>query len=179
MAYDGVRAVNGLVQSFLVAGLLSVLPLTSAGAAAEESDAGLTGLFVHYYTALEKGRWAEAFDFLHDRLKAASEVKTPEDLARRNTKTQQDLIEAFQTFDRIEVAKTTIDLTSIKARVMSSGDENVAGEVIYDLVVFPKGKGQPLTYRVVMDIGLAKGQIIRMTQQSMTRIDPGGMGESA
>ena len=56
------RAVNGLVQSFLVAGLLSVLPLTSAGAAAEESDAGLTGLFVHYYTALEKGWWAEAFD---------------------------------------------------------------------------------------------------------------------
>src|SRR5438034_9909665 len=102
MAYDGVRAVNGLVQSFLVAGLLSVLPLTSAGAAAEESDAGLTGLFVHYYTAWDKGRWAEAFDFLHDRLKAPSEVKTPEDLALCSTQTHQHLNETCQPSDRIE-----------------------------------------------------------------------------
>jgi hypothetical protein len=151
----------------------------AVAAAPEDSDAGLTNLFVRYYTAVDKGRWAEAFEFLHDRLKLATEVKTPEDLAKRDTKAQQELIEAFQTFDRIEVAKTAVDLTSIKARIASSADHNVAGEVMYDLLVFPIGPGRPLMYRVVLDVGLSTGRIIRMTQQSITRIDPGGRGESA
>jgi len=30
-------------------------------------------------------------------------------------------------------------------------------------------------YRVVMDVGLSQGQIIRLTQESITRIDPGAI----
>jgi hypothetical protein len=33
-------------------------------------------------------------------------------------------------------------------------------------------------YRVVMDVGLAGGRIIRITQHSITRIDPGGFGDA-
>jgi len=174
-----VRPRIGLCSVASAAVFCLLVALNAVAAVPEDSDAGLTNLFVRYYTALEKGRWGEAFEYLHDRLKLATEVKTPEDLAKRNVKTQQELIEAFQTFDRIEVAKTAIDLTSIKARVASSADHNVAGEVTYDLLVYPTGPGRPLMYRVVLDIGLSTGRIIRMTQQSMTRIDPGGRGESA
>jgi hypothetical protein len=53
----------------------------------------------------------------------------------------------------------------------------VAGQVVYDLVVFPVGPGRPLMYRVVMNVGLAQGQIIRLSQASMIRIDPGALGD--
>ena len=33
-------------------------------------------------------------------------------------------------------------------------------------------------YLVMMDVGLAEGQIIRITQRSMARIDPGGIGDA-
>ena len=115
---------------------------------------------------------------MHDRLKTATEVHSPEELAQQSDRTQQDLIDAFKTFDRLEVARTTLDLTSIKGRVKSSGDGNIAGIITYDLVVFPKGPGHPLMYRVVMDVGLAGGRIIRITQHSITRIDPGGFGDA-
>jgi hypothetical protein len=144
----------------------------------EDSDAGLTAVFVRYYSAIAKGRWNEAFQMLHGRLKLATEVQTPEDLARRDVRAQRELIEAFETYDRVDVARTEVDLTSIKAHVTGSAEGNVAGQVSYDLVVFPKGLGRPLMYRVMMDVGLAQGQIIRITQHSMARIDPGGYGDA-
>jgi hypothetical protein len=162
-----------------LAGLAVMLAVMPAGAAApEESDSGLTALFVRYYGAVQKGKWEEAFHLLHDRLKTAMQVHTPEDLARRNARTQQELIDAFQAFDHIQVAKAEADLTSIQGRILGVGDGNVAGEVTYDLFVFPKGQGRPLMYRVVMMVGLSEGLIIRITQQSMTRIDPGSLGDA-
>jgi hypothetical protein len=164
--------------SILIGILLSVELVFAGSALPVETDTGLTAVFVRYYSAIAKGRWAEAFHMLHGRLKLATEVKTPEDLARRNVRTEQELIQAFETYDRLHVARTEVDLTSIKARVTGSGDGNVAGEVSYDLLVFPRGPGRPLMYRVMMDVGLAHGQIIRITQHSMARIDPGGYGDA-
>ena len=141
------------------------------------SDSEFTALFVRYYSALKKERWGEAFGLLHERLKKGMNVQSPQELAVRNVVSQQNLIEGFRRFDNLDVAKTEIDLTSIKGIVTASGDGNVAGRVVYDLVVFPVGKGRPLMYRVVMDVGLAQGQIIRLSQASMTRIDPGATGD--
>lgn len=155
--------------------LLAMMP--AWGVVPESTDAGLTAIFVRYYGAVQKGRWKAAFDLLHDRLREATRVSTPEDLAQRNLRTQQELIAAFQQHDRLEVAKTEMDLTSIKARVKGFGDGDVAGQLSYDLVVFPKGAGRPLMYRVVLDVGLSQGRIIRITQESMTRIDPGALGD--
>jgi hypothetical protein len=166
------------VRRFVLIGLLVVFMAPPAGAAGPESDAGLTALFGRYYSAIAQGRWSDAFQLLHDRLKTATEVHSPEELAQQSARTQQDLIDAFKTFDRLEVARTTVDLTSIQGRVKSSGDGNIAGTITYDLVVFPKGPGHPLMYRVVMDVGLAGGRIIRLTQHSITRIDPGALGDA-
>jgi len=153
--------------------LLAVARVEAAGP--EISDGAFTTVFVRYYGALQKERWDEALGFLHERLKQALQVQTPHDLAVRNYGAQHDLVQAFKDFDHIDVAKAEVDLNSIKGTVSSARDGNVAGEVVYDLVVFPKGPGRPLMYRVVMDVGLAKGQIIRLTQQSITRIDPGAV----
>ena len=158
--------------------LLSFLATSPSAAEPEESNAGLTALFVRYYTAVAQGRWSEAFQFLHDRLKTATEVLSPEELAQRHSRDQHALVQAFETFNRIEVAKTEMDLTSIKGYVKAAGDGNVAGEVSYDLLVFLKGPGRPLMYRVVTDVGLAEGRIIRITQHSMARIDPAGVGDA-
>ena len=76
------------------------------------------------------------------------------------------------------MAKTEVDLTSIKATVTAAEAGNVAGEVVYDLVVFPVGPGRSLMYRVVMDVGLSQGLIIRLTQESITRIDPGAIRDT-
>jgi hypothetical protein len=166
-------------RRFVLVGLLVVSMAPPAGAAEPlESDAGLTALFVRYYSAIAQGRWSDAFQLLHDRLKAATEVHSPEELAQKSSRSQQELIDAFKTFDRLEVARTAMDLMSIKGHVKSSGNGNIAGVVTYDLVVFPKGPGHPLMYRVVMDVGLAGGRIIRITQHSITRIDPGGFGDA-
>ena len=165
-------------RRFVLVGLLVVFMAPPAGAAEPESDAGLTALFVRYYSAIAQGRWGDAFHLLHDRLKTATEVHSPEELAQQSARTQQDLIDAFENFDRLEVVRTTVDLTSIQGRVKSSGDGNIAGTITYDLVVFPKGPGHPLMYRVVMDVGLAGSRIIRLTQHSITRIDPGGFGDA-
>ena len=158
--------------------LVSFLATSPSAAEPEESNAGLTALFVRYYTAVAQGRWSEAFQFLHDRLKIATEVRSPEELAQRHSRDQHALMQAFETFNRIEVAKTEMDLTSIKGYVKAAGDGSVAGEVTYDLLVFLKGPGRPLMYRVVTDVGLAEGRIIRITQHSMSRIDPGGVGDA-
>jgi hypothetical protein len=160
--------------------VILALALAAPGAEAAAlgaSDSELTAVFVRYYGALQKEQWNEAFGLLHERLKQALQVETPRDLAVRNYGAQQDLVQAFKDFDHIDVAKTAVDLTSIKGTVTGSGDGNVAGKVVYDLVVFPIGPGRPLMYRVVMDVGLAEGRIIRLTQASITRIDPGGLGD--
>ena len=170
-------AIAGVIGTLACVGLLilvAVIPVVAE--APEDSDSGLTALFVRYYSAVQKGRWEEAFKLLHDRLKTATQVNTPEDLARWTFRTQQELINAFQSFDHIEVAKADVDLTSIQGRILGVGNGNVSGEVTYDLIVFPKGPGRPLMYRVMMMVGLSEGLIIRITQQSMTRIDPGGLG---
>jgi hypothetical protein len=158
--------------------LVSFMATSSSAAEPEESNAGLTALFVRYYSAVAQGRWNEAFQLLHDRLKTATEVRSPEELAQRHSRDQHALMQAFETFNRIEVAKTEMDLTSIKGYVKAAGDGNVAGEVTYDLLVFLKGPGRPLMYRVVTDVGLAEGRIIRITQHSMARIDPEGVGDA-
>ena len=157
--------------------LLAWMP-SLAIAEPEESDAGVTAVFVHYYSAVSKERWHEAFQLLHERLRTATEVHSPEELAQKHSREQRQLIEAFETFDRIEVARTEMDLSSIKGYVKASGGGNVAGEVTYDLLVFLKGPGKPRMYRIVTDVGLSDGRIIRITQHSMDRIDPGGVGDA-
>jgi hypothetical protein len=160
----------------LVALLLAVPVAEAAPPAGADSE--FTALFVRYYSAVKKGRWDEALGLLHERLKKALNVQTPKELAVRDVVAQQNLIEGFRRFDNLEVARTEIDLTSIKGIVTASGDGNVAGQVVYDLVVFPIGPGRPLMYRVVMDVGLAQGRIIRLSQASMVRIDPGALGDA-
>jgi len=157
--------------------LLLAVPLVEA-APPVASDSEFTALFVRYYGALQKERWGEAFGLLHERLKKGMNVQSPQELAVRNIVAQQNLIEGFRRFDNLDVAKTEMDLASIKGSVTGSGDGNVAGQVVYDLVVFPVGPGRSLTYRVVMDVGLARGQIIRLSQASMIRIDPGALGDA-
>jgi len=160
-------------------GLLILMGVIPVGAEAPEgSDSSLTALFVRYYGAIQKGRWQEALGLMHERLKSATQIQTPEDLARRNERTQRELKDAFQKFDNLEVAKAEVDVTSINAQVTGGGDGDVAGRVTYDLVVFPKGPGRPLMYRVVLDVGLSRGLIVRIMQQSITRIDPGGLGDA-
>ncbi len=160
----------------LLAGVMLLSAVPRSGAASPEvPDNTLAAVFVRYYSALQKERYEEALGLLHERLRQALRIKTAKDLASRNIVAQRDLIEAFRQFDRIDVAKTEVDLTSIKATVSASDSVNVSGEVSYDLVVFPVGSGRPLMYRVVMDVGLSQGQIIRLTQESITRIDPGAI----
>src|SRR5881396_3664414 len=138
-------------------------------------DSALAAVCARYYGALQKERYEEALGLLHERLRQALQVRTAKDLAARSILAQRDLVEAFRRFDQIDVSKTEVDLTSIKATVSASDSVNVLGEVAYDLVVFPVGPGRPLMYRVVMDVGLSQGQIIRLTQESITRIDPGAI----
>lgn len=169
----GVRSCCALVGLVL---LLAVPPVEAAPPPIADSE--LTALFIRYYGAVKKGRWDEALGLLHERLKKAMNVQTPKELAVRDVVAQRNLIDGFRRYDNLDVARTEIDLTSIKATVTASGDGNVAGQVVYDLVVFPTGPGRPLMYRVAMDVGLAQGQIIRLSQASMVRIDPGALGDA-
>jgi hypothetical protein len=154
--------------------ILSAVPRGDA-ASTEVPGSTLANVFVRYYGALQKERYEEALGLLHERLRQALQVRTAKDLAARNIVAQRDLIAAFRQFDHIDVAKTEVDLTSIKATVSAFDNVNVSGQVSYDLVVFPVGPGGQLMYRVVMDVGLSHGQIIRLTQESITRIDPGAV----
>jgi hypothetical protein len=164
-----IRFLPSLVIATLM--IVSAAPRNEA-ASTEVPDSTLAAVFVRYYGALQKERYEEALGLLHERLRQAMQVRTAKDLAARNIVAQRDLVEAFRQFDRIDVAKTEVDLTSIKATVSASDNVNVSGQVVYDLVVFPVGPGRPLMYRVVMDVGLSQGLIIRLTQESITRIDP-------
>src|SRR6058998_3715031 len=151
--------------------ILSVMPRVEA-ASPEAPDSVLAAVFFRYYGALQKERYEEALGLLHERLRQALQVRTAKDLAARSIVAQRNLVDAFRRFDNLDVAKTEVDLTSIKATVTAAEAGNVAGEVVYDLVVFPVGPGRSLMYRVVMDVGLSQGLIIRLTQESITRIDP-------
>jgi hypothetical protein len=166
------RFLPPLVLATLV--ILSAVPRSEA-ASTEGLASTLAAVCVRYYGALQKERYEEALGLLHERLRQALQVRTAKDLAARSILAQRDLVEAFRRFDQIDVAKTEVDLTSIKATVSASDNVNVLGEVAYDLVVFPVGPGRPLMYRVVMDVGLSQGLIIRLTQESITRIDPGAI----
>ncbi len=166
------------MKLFVCAVLAFVLAASPAGAApVSATDGELTDLFVRYYQALKKERWEDAFGLLHERLKESLQVLNAHDLAVRQYGAQRELIEAFKAFDHIDVAKAEVDLTSIKGTVTGTGDGNTAGRVVYDLIVFRAGPGRPLMYRVVMDVGLEKGKIIRLTQGSIVRIDPGSVGD--
>jgi len=154
--------------------ILSAVPQSEA-ASTEGPASTLAAVCVRYYGALQKERYEEALGLLHERLRQALQIRTAKDLAARSILAQRDLVEAFRQFDHIDVAKTEVDLTSIKATVSASDSFSVSGQVVYDLVVFPVGPGRPLMYRVVMDVGLSQGQIIRLTQESITRIDPGAI----
>jgi hypothetical protein len=151
--------------------ILSAVPWSEA-ASTGVPDSTLAAVFTRYYGALQKERYEEALGLLHTRLRQALQIQTAKDLAARSIVAQRDLVEAFRRFDHIDVAKTEVDLTSIKATVSAFDNVNVSGQVVYDLVVFPVGSGHPLMYRVVMDVGLSQGLIIRLTQESITRIDP-------
>ena len=154
--------------------ILSAVPRSEA-ASTEGPANTLAAVCVRYYGALQKERYEEALGLLHERLQQALQIRTAKDLAARNILAQRDLVEAFREFDHIDVARTEVDLTSIKATVSASDSVSVSGQVVYDLVVFPVGPGRPLMYRVVMDVGLSQGLIIRLTQESITRIDPGAI----
>src|SRR5437667_1663631 len=154
--------------------ILSAVAWSDAGST-KVPESTLAAVAVQYYGALQKERYEEALGLLHERLREALQIRTAKELAARNIVAQRDLAEAFREFDHIDVAKTEVDLTSIKATVSASDSVNVSGQVVYDLVVFPVGPGSPLMYRVVMDVGLSQGQIIRLTQESITRIDPGAI----
>ncbi len=119
--------------------LLAVPPVDAAPPSVPDSE--FTALFIRYYSAVKKGRWDEALGLLHERLKKAINVQTPKELAVRDVVAQQNLIDGFRRYDNLEVAKTEVDLTSIKGAVTASGDGNVAGQVVYDLVVFPARAG--------------------------------------
>ena len=156
--------------------ILAVMPRVEA-APPEAPDSALAAVLFRYYGALQKERYEEALGLLHERLRQALQVRTAKDLAARSIMAQRDLVEAFRRFDKLDVAKTEVDLTSIKATVTAADTVNVSGQVSYDLVVFQVGPGRPLMYRVVMDVGLSQGLIIRLTQESISRIDPGAFGD--
>src|SRR3989441_8717147 len=167
---EGSQPMTRFLPPLVLATLMILSAVPQSEAASTEGPAStLAAVCVRYYGALQKERYEEALGLLHERLRQALQVRTAKDLAARSILAQRDLVEAFRRFDQIDVAKTEVDLTSIKATVSASDNVNVLGEVAYDLVVFPVGPGRPLMYRVVMDVGLSQGQIIRLTQESITR----------
>src|SRR2546425_4341622 len=151
--------------------ILSAMPRVEA-APSEAPDNALAAVFFRYYGALQKERYEEALGLLHERLRQALQVRTAKDLAARSIVAQRNLVDAFRRFDNLDVAKTEVDLTSIKATVAAAEAGNVAGEVVYDLVVFPVGPGRPLMYRVVMDVGVSHGVDLPRAQEIHTRLAP-------
>src|SRR3989449_10928865 len=151
--------------------ILSAVPRSEA-ASSEGPASTLAAVCARYYGALQKERYEEALGLLHERLRQALQVRTAKDLAARSILAQRDLVEAFRRFDQIDVAKTEVDLTPIKATVSASDNENVLGEVVYDLVAFPVGPGRPLMYRVGMAVGLSPGLILPLTPDVVTRLGP-------
>src|SRR5436309_7155391 len=142
--------------------ILSVMPRVEA-ASPEAPDSVLAAVFFRYYGALQKERYEEALGLLHERLRQALRVRTAKDLAARSIVAQRNLVDAFRRFDNLDVAKTVVDLTSIKATVAAAEAGNVAGEGEYDLDAFPVGLCRPTMYQVGMDVGLCEGQSSGLT----------------
>src|SRR5437867_6214559 len=175
-AREGSQLMRRFLHPLLIAALmiLSAMPRVEA-APSEAPDNALAAVFFRYYGALQKERYEEALGLLHERLRQALQVRTAKDLAARSIVAQRNLVDAFRRFDNLDVAKTEVDLTSIKATVAASDSVSVSGQVSYDLVVFQVGPGRPLMYRVVMGVGVSPGLILRVAQGSLPRIDPGAL----
>src|SRR3989475_13100800 len=106
--------------------ILSVMPRVEA-ASPEAPDSGLAAVFFRYYGAVQKERYEEALGLLHERLRQALQVRTAKDLAARSIVAQRNLVDAFRRFDNLDVAKTEVDLTSIKATVAAGEAGEVGG----------------------------------------------------
>src|SRR5438552_3839831 len=177
-AREGSQLMRRFLHPLLIAALmiLSAMPRVEA-APSEAPDNALAAVFFRYYGALQKERYEEALGLLHERLRQALQVRTAKDLAARSIVAQRNLVDAFRRFDNLDVAKTEVDLTSIKATVTAAEAGNVAGEVVYDLVVFRVGPGRSVMYRVVMGVGLSRGLILWLTREAISRVDPGAFGD--
>src|SRR2546427_7014850 len=122
--------------------ILSAMPRVEA-APSEAPDNALAAVFFRYYGALQKERYEEALGLLHERLRQALQVRTAKDLAARSIVAQRNLVDAFRRFDNLDVAKTEVDLTSIKATVAAAEAGNVAGGGGGRPGVVPLGPGRP------------------------------------
>src|SRR3989475_5814133 len=142
--------------------ILSAMPRVEA-APSEAPDNALAAVFFRYYGALQKERYEEALGLLHERLRQALQVRTAKDLAARSIVAQRNLVDAFRRFDNLDVAKTEVDLTSIKATVAAAEAGNVAGGGGYDLGVFPGGPGGPPMYPGAMGVGVSQGAVFPPT----------------
>src|SRR2546427_13294987 len=105
---------------------LSADPMIKA-ASTEGPASTLAAVCARYYGALQKERYEEALGLLHERLRQALEVRTAKDLAARSIVAQRNLVDAFRRFDNLDVAKTEVDLTSIKATVAAGEAGEVGG----------------------------------------------------
>src|SRR2546425_1835414 len=141
-----------VLHPLLIAALmiLSVMPRVEA-APSEAPDSALAAVFFRYYGALQKERYEEALGLLHERLRQALQVRTAKDLAARSIVAQRNLVDAFRRFDNLDVAKTEVDLTSIKATVAAAEAGNVAGGGVCGPGGFPAGPGRPPLYPGVPD----------------------------
>src|SRR3989475_11587920 len=147
-AREGSQLMRRFLHPLLIATLmiLSVMPRVEA-ASPEAPDSALAAVFFRYYGALQKERYEEALGLLHERLRQALQVRTAKDLAARSLVAQRNLVEAFRRVHNLDVAKTEVDLTSIKATVAAAEAGNVAGGGGGGLSRVPKGTGWPRQVR--------------------------------
>src|SRR5207237_8230235 len=140
-AREGSQLMRRFLHALLIATLmiLSVMPRVEA-APPEAPDSALAAVFFRYYGALQKERYEEALGLLHERLRQALQVRTAKDLAARSIVAQRDLVDAFRRFDKLDVAKTEVDLTSIKATVTPAENGDVAGAVTAHRRYVPSGR---------------------------------------
>src|SRR2546427_10820130 len=122
-------------------------------ASPEAPDSVLAAVFFRYYGALQKERYEEALGLLHERLRQALQVRTAKDLAARSIVAQRNLVDAFRRFDNLDVAKTEVDLTSIKATVTAAEAGNVAGWGGEDRARYRVGTGGFAAKRGVQALG--------------------------
>src|SRR2546428_6239651 len=177
-AREGSQLMRRFLHPLLIATLmiLSAMPRVEA-APSEAPDSVLAAVFFRYYGALQKERYEEALGLLHERLRQALQVRTAKDLAARSIVAQRNLVDAFRRFDNLDVAKTEVDLTSIKATVTAAEAGNVAGEGGDDLVVLPMGPGRPLMFRGVMGMGVSQGGVIRVAPKATSPTETGALAD--
>src|SRR2546426_6159173 len=147
-AREGSQLMRRFLHPLLIATLmiLSAMPRVEA-APSEAPDSVLAAVFFRYYGALQKERYEEALGLLHERLRQALRVRTAKDLAARSIVAQRNLVDAFRRFDNLDVAKTVVDLTSIKATVTAAEAGNVAGDEMVEQVIFSTRPACPPLFR--------------------------------